>query len=84
MEDTKAVAEEQEAAEATEATADACLMTTVEELRCLLEELASTRPDVQTPSCRQARIQCAVEALTRDDEQGEGARQLLASIGAGA
>jgi len=58
---------------------------TVEELRRLLEELASTRPDVQAPAVRQARLQSAVEALKQPSpDGGEGARQLLASLGVGA
>ena len=50
-------------------------------LRRWLEELASTRPDVQTPSTRNARIHLATEALRRKDPSG---RQLLAGMRKGA
>jgi hypothetical protein len=52
----------------------------LDELRNLLEELASTRPDVQTPSCRNARIQLATETLSK----AKAGRQLLARMGQGA
>lgn len=52
----------------------------LDELRNLLEELISTRPDVQTPSGRNARIQLATEALRK----AQDGRQLLARMGKGA
>ena len=52
----------------------------LDELRNLLEELTSTRLDVQTPSGRNARIQLATEALSTVKD----GRQLLARMGKGA
>ena len=54
----------------------------LDELRRLLEELASTRPDVQTPSTRNARIRLTTEALRRQDDSS--GRQLLAGMRKGA
>jgi len=59
---------------------DACLMD-LKELDHLLSELASTRPDVQTPSTRNAQLKCVVEALT--DPEAHPQRQRLAEIGKG-
>ena len=52
----------------------------LDELRNLLEELASTRPDVQPPSCRNARIRLATETLFK----AKAGRELLAGMGKGA
>jgi len=71
---------EVEVDEAGEDDDDICLMD-LKELDHLLSELASTRPDVQTPSTRNAQLKCVVEALT--DPEAHAQRQLLAEIGAG-